>query len=174
MISVYQAKDHRWRDSYNPLRGLNMCRLVSMLEAGERGQYADLQWFYYFMERSDAMIASVIQRRRAALLSVDWDVRVVAAGDGRETTDRRRQTADSYNAGDLTANGANLANGGRYREKMVDARLAEEQRDFLRMVYDGIENFKDALAFLWSGFMRGYAHLESNHPVNPPMPRQPA
>jgi hypothetical protein len=55
-----------------------MCRLVSLLEAGERGQYADLQWFYYFMERSDAMIASVIQRRRAALLSVDWDIRLVA------------------------------------------------------------------------------------------------
>ena len=162
MISIFNSKDHRWRDSYNPLRGLNMCRLASMLEAGERGQYADLQWFYYFMERSDAMIASVIQRRRAALLSVDWDVRVVAAGDGRETTDRRRQTADSYNAGDLTANGANLANGGRYREKMVDARLAEEQRDFLRMVYDGIENFKDAVGFLWSGVFRGYAHLEKH------------
>ena len=154
MISVYQAKDHRWRDSYNPLRGLNMCRLVSMLEAGERGQYADLQWFYYFMERSDAMIASVIQRRRAALLSVDWDVRVVAGGDGRETTDRRLQTADSYNAGDATTKYTK-------REK-IDHALAEEQRDFLRMVYDGIENFKDAVGFLWSGVFRGYAHLEKH------------
>ena len=169
MISIFNSKDHRWRDSYNPLRGLNMCRLVSMLEAGERGQYADLQWFYYFMERSDAMIASVIQRRRAALLPVDWDIRVVA---GELTTEGTENTEGRVR--DLTANSANLANGGRYRAKKVDARLAEEQRDFLRMVYDGIENFKDALAFLWSGFMRGYAHLESNHPVNPPMPRQPA
>ena len=116
MISIFNSKDHRWRDSYNPLRGLNMCRLVSMLEAGERGQYADLQWFYYFMERSDAMIASVIQRRRAALLSVDWDIRLVAGrdeggslkaeigtedrGDGE---DGRPQTADHRlsNAGTL-------------------------------------------------------------------------
>ncbi len=81
MVSIYQAKDHRWRDAFNPLRGLSMPRLVSLLEAGERGQYADLQWFYYYMERSDAMIASAIQRRRSALLSVDWDVRVVAGGD---------------------------------------------------------------------------------------------
>ncbi len=152
MISVYQAKDHRWRDSYNPLRGLNMCRLVSMLEAGERGQYADLQWFYYFMERSDAMIASVIQRRRAALLSVDWDIRVAAGGE-----DCRPQTADRR-----------LSNAARgdarppVRGKMVDAGLAEEQRDFLRMVYDGIENFKDAVGFLWSGVFRGYAHLEKH------------
>jgi hypothetical protein len=45
MVSIYQAKDHRWRDGYNPLRGLGLPRLVSLLEAGERGQYADLQWF---------------------------------------------------------------------------------------------------------------------------------
>ena len=103
MISVYQAKDHRWRDSYNPLRGLNMCRLVSMLEAGERGQYADLQWFYYFMERSDAMIASVIQRRRAALLSVDWDIRVVAGElttEGTENTELTSAFAKGYGGQD--------------------------------------------------------------------------
>ena len=68
MLSIYNTKDHRWRDAYNPLRGLGMPKLVSLLEAGERGQYADLQWLYHYMERSDAMIASVLQRRRAALL----------------------------------------------------------------------------------------------------------
>ena len=77
MISFFNRKDHGWRDAYNPLRGLSMPRLVSLLEAGERGQYADLQWLYHYMERSDSMIASVLQRRRAALLSVDWDIRRV-------------------------------------------------------------------------------------------------
>lgn len=75
--------------NYNPLRGLSVPKLVSLLEAGERGQYADLQWLYYYMERSDAMIYSVLQRRRAALLAVDWDVRVVARGVARETVDSR-------------------------------------------------------------------------------------
>ena len=37
MISIYQSKDHRWRDSFNPLRGLSMPRLVSLLEAGDGG-----------------------------------------------------------------------------------------------------------------------------------------
>ena len=81
MISFYNRKDHGWRDSYNPLRGLGMPKVVSLLESGERGQYADLQWFYHYMERSDAMIASVLQRRRAALLSVDWDIRQVSDAD---------------------------------------------------------------------------------------------
>jgi phage gp29-like protein len=83
MISLYNTKDHRWRDAYNPLRGLSIQKLVSLLEAGERGQYADLQWFYHYMERSDAMVYSVVQRRRAALLELDWDIRVVSeAGSG--------------------------------------------------------------------------------------------
>ena len=73
MLSIYQSKDHRWRDAYNPLRGLSLPKLVSLLESGERGQYADLQWFYHYMERSDAMVYAVIQRRRSALLSLDWD-----------------------------------------------------------------------------------------------------
>jgi phage gp29-like protein len=117
-------KDHGYRDSTNPLRGLNMPRLVGLQESGERGEYADLQWFYYYMERSDAMIHSVIQRRRAALLSLDWDVRMVS--------------------------------------QSKDDPLAQEQADFLRMVYDNIGNFREAVSFLFTGFFRGFAHLEKH------------
>jgi phage gp29-like protein len=117
-------KDHGYRDSTNPLRGLNMSRLVGLQESGERGDYADLQWFYYYMERSDAMIHSVIQRRRAALLSLDWDIRIVS--------------------------------------QSKDDPLAQEQADFLRMVYDNIANFREAVSFLFTGFFRGFAHLEKH------------
>jgi len=117
-------KNQGYRDSCNPLRGLNIPRLVGLQEAGERGEYADLQWFYYYMERSDAMIHSVIQRRRAALLSLDWDVRMVS--------------------------------------QSKDDPLAQEQADFLRMVYDNIDNFREAVSFLFTGFFRGFAHLEKH------------
>jgi hypothetical protein len=30
MVSIYQAKDHRWRDAFNPLRGLSMPRSASL------------------------------------------------------------------------------------------------------------------------------------------------
>ena len=124
MRTICSTKDHGYRDSTNPLRGLNMQRLVGLQESGERGEYADLQWFYYYMERSDAMIHSVIQRRRAALLSLDWDVRVVS--------------------------------------QEQDNALAQEQADFLRMVYDNIDNFREAVSFLFTGFFRGFAHLEKH------------
>ena len=76
-------KSNRWREYCNPLRGLTMQRLMSLIEAGERGEYADLQWLYHYMERSDPVIYSVLQRRRAALLDCDWDVRIVAPATGR-------------------------------------------------------------------------------------------
>ena len=80
-MQVYGEKSNRWRDAWNPLRGLTMGRVVSLLEAGERGQYADLQWFYHYMERSEPMIHAVNQRRRAALLSCDWTIRHVNEAD---------------------------------------------------------------------------------------------
>ena len=124
-VSIYDSKDHKWRDQYNPLRGLSLPKLVSLLEAGERGAYADLQWFFHYMERSDAMIHAVIQRRRAALLACDWDIRVSADED-------------------------------------ADKGLAAEQAAFLREAYDRVENFRDAVSFMFSGFFRGYAHLEKH------------
>ncbi len=136
-----------------------MPKLISLLEAGERGEYADLQWFYYYMERSDAMIYSVLQRRRAALLAVDWDIRVVAMGDGRETSDRRPQTLDrKAKAGQAGAWRSQGAAG-----KKTDKVLADEQVAFLTEVYDRIDNFRDAVSFLFTGLFRGYAHLEKHY-----------
>ena len=94
MLTVFDAKNNKWRDSYNPLRGMGLPRLLSLLDAGERGQYADLQWFYHFMERSDAMVFSVLQRRRAALLSCDWDIREVSECGSNGVSEREKsQTA---------------------------------------------------------------------------------
>lgn len=124
-IELYSQKSNRWRDAYNPLRGMSLPKLISLVEAGERGTYADLQWFYHYMERSDAMIHAVIQRRRAALLACDWDIRISADED-------------------------------------ADKGLAAEQAAFLREAYDRVENFRDAVSFLFSGFFRGFAHLEKH------------
>ena len=57
------TKKQTWRDFYNPIRGLTMARLVAMEDQAERGQYADLQWFYYFMEKTDVTIMSASARR---------------------------------------------------------------------------------------------------------------
>jgi len=64
-----------WRAQYNPLRGLTIARLVGMLEAAERGNYAQLQWLFRFVEKRNPMLRAVLQRRQASLTRLDWDIR---------------------------------------------------------------------------------------------------
>ncbi len=64
-----------WRAQYNPLRGLTIAQLVAMLEAGERGNYARLQWLYRFVEKRNGTLRAVLQRRQASITRLDWDIR---------------------------------------------------------------------------------------------------
>jgi len=72
-----------WRAQFNPLRGLTLPHLVALLELGERGDYARLQWLYRFVEKRNSTLRAVLQRRQSSLTRLDWDVRV-AAGGGSE------------------------------------------------------------------------------------------
>jgi phage gp29-like protein len=80
MAFIYTSKDNQWRENLNPLRGLTMERIVRMIEEGERGALADVQWFYQSMERADSLIATVIARRKAALMAAEWNVRMEENG----------------------------------------------------------------------------------------------
>jgi phage gp29-like protein len=76
-----------WRAQYNPLRGLTIAQLVAMLEAAERGNYAQLQWLFRFVEKRNPMLRAVLQRRQASLTRLDWDIRF------RESTTNPRTLA---------------------------------------------------------------------------------
>ena len=82
-----------WRAQYNPLRGLTMPMLVAMLEAGERGDYARLQWLYRFIEKRNPTLRAVLQRRQGSLTKLDWDVRLGAGRGGDPRALAARQAA---------------------------------------------------------------------------------
>lgn len=89
------SRANRWRENYNPLRGLVMSRVVSLLEEGERGQYADLQWLFRFVEKRDPVLRAMIKRRRAALQKLDWEIKVVSElppGATEEQAEAQKQT----------------------------------------------------------------------------------
>jgi hypothetical protein len=76
-------RSHLWdREYYNPLRGLNVARCITLLEQYQRGEMADPQWVYHFIEQSDADLFAILERREAALLQLDWEVRI-ASGPGQ-------------------------------------------------------------------------------------------
>lgn len=67
----------RFRSQYNPLRSLTIQRVVGLLEQGELGNYAELQWLYRMIEKRDPVLRALIRRRAAALLKLDWNIKQV-------------------------------------------------------------------------------------------------
>jgi len=68
---------NNFRDSNNPLRGLSMPRAVSLMEAAQRGQMADLQWLYAAetgIEATDPDLMAIIERTTAGIATLDWQV----------------------------------------------------------------------------------------------------
>lgn len=75
-MRFHVAMANAWRDNYNPLRGLTIARAVSMLEDGERGAFAQLQWTYRFIEMQDATLGALVERRTSAVQKMGWDVKI--------------------------------------------------------------------------------------------------
>ena len=78
------ATANRWREQYNPLRGLTMARAVSLIESYTRGETTDLMWTFgapgMGIECSDADYLALIERCLAPLLEMDWNVKVTDEG----------------------------------------------------------------------------------------------
>ena len=73
---VLQAdiEEMKWREFINPIRDLNMAKIVSWLEWDQRGVFPDVQWAYLFIERY-ALLSSLVERRLAALDELSWSIK---------------------------------------------------------------------------------------------------
>ena len=76
-MAIHISSANKWRDLFNPLRGLTMMRAVGYLEEGERGAYADLQWLYRFIEKRNATLRGGKRSLLSAITEMDWDVKTV-------------------------------------------------------------------------------------------------
>lgn len=71
------AQFDKWRQQFNPLRNLSIARAVSLFESAQRGDFADLQWTYRFIERRDEDLIALMERRGSAILQMDWNIKTV-------------------------------------------------------------------------------------------------
>jgi phage gp29-like protein len=83
----------KWRDQFNPLRGLTIKRAVTLLEQAQRGIFADYQWTCRLMERRFAELSALISRRVSALMEMDWQIKVVTPEEGDPEADAKRALA---------------------------------------------------------------------------------
>ena len=123
----------RWRYQFNPLRGITLQRLVEMLNLAEMGFYPDLQWLYRYIEKRDATLLAVKNRRMGALKKLDWSIKI----------------KDKFSANEKLGTPENP--------------LVAAQMEALTEAYDGIDNMKEAVEFLALAAFRGFAHLEKHY-----------
>jgi len=85
-------QSNRWRDNYNPIRGLFIARALSLLEAADRGDFAELQLVMRKVERRYPALKGLKARRLAALEKLDWNIKVVdELPDGASLQDAEAQ-----------------------------------------------------------------------------------
>lgn len=72
---------NRWRDHLNPLRGLTMVRAVQFGEAYLRGEMADVQWLFFWLEQSDADLLALIELRLGRLLEMEYKIQAAEDAD---------------------------------------------------------------------------------------------
>lgn len=73
-LRLLRAVD-RWRAQFNPLRNLTTQRAVTLLDEGEGGCYADLQWTYRRVEKREPTLRGLKRLRLAAISKLDWEIR---------------------------------------------------------------------------------------------------
>jgi len=78
------ARMNRWRDQFNPLRGLTISSAVSMLDRVQAGQTADFGWTCKLIERRDEDLIALIDSTSSALTQLEWRVRT-AEGDANKS-----------------------------------------------------------------------------------------
>jgi len=89
---------NRWREQYNPLRGLTLSRAVSLGEAYFRGEMSDLQWTAFWIEQTDPDLLALLECRFGRLLEMDYHVKVAEDADESLAGEQREFLRERFDA----------------------------------------------------------------------------
>lgn len=65
-----------WRNWYNPLRGFTFARCVELIEMMRRGEFAEPQWVFDYIEGTHPVLSAIAERRVAAVKELDWEIKI--------------------------------------------------------------------------------------------------
>jgi hypothetical protein len=92
-------------DQINPLQNLDLPTVINLIQLGQRGYYARLQWLYRAIEKHDPVVRAVKRRLLASLSGLDWNIKVEDVGDDpAKKALADKQAADLRAAYDAIAN----------------------------------------------------------------------
>lgn len=87
---------NRFREQYNPLRGLTLRRAVDLAGAYFRGDMADLQWTYFFIEQTDPDLLALMELRLGRLIEMDYNISTEEDADEKLAEDQRAYIEAKY------------------------------------------------------------------------------
>lgn len=87
---------NRFREHYNPLRGLTLAQAVRLAESYFRGEMSDLQWTYFFIEQTDADLLALLALRFGRLLEMDYTIATAEDADGPQAEAQRKYLSEKY------------------------------------------------------------------------------
>lgn len=67
---------NKWREKYNPLRGLTMEKAANVLDRGLAGDFSELQWLYYTIERRFPTLGALVKKRVSAIKRLKWEIKI--------------------------------------------------------------------------------------------------
>lgn len=76
LLSEEAKRAAAWIETTNPLRGMTASRMQALYDASRNGDTVHLQWLYNEIEKSDPTLLICASRRRGALASLDWSVKM--------------------------------------------------------------------------------------------------
>jgi len=119
----------------NPLRGFDLPRAVSLMEATLRGEYAIPQWTLWHIEQSDPDLIALEARRSSALMEMDWTIKIA-------DLESRISGADQPNPKSAIEN---------------QKSLALEQANALLEAYNRFDNLNECIEDMALAFCRGFS-----------------
>ncbi|MFO1461303.1 MAG: DUF935 family protein [Verrucomicrobiota bacterium] len=75
------ASANRFREQYDPLRGMTIRRARTLVNDYNQGIFAELQWAYFNLERDDETLSALATRRHSAIAKLDWNIKVTPEKD---------------------------------------------------------------------------------------------
>lgn len=88
-INAQVSRLNRWRDQFNPLRGITLARAIVLLETYRRGSFADLMWTYSYAEEADEDLFALVERRTSSIEELDWNIKVTPEKKRRANFDEK-------------------------------------------------------------------------------------
>lgn len=76
LLSEEAKRAAAWIETTNPLRGMTASRMQALYDASRNGDTVHLQWLYNEIEKTDPTLLICASRRRGALASLDWSVKM--------------------------------------------------------------------------------------------------